>query len=164
MDRAIFGLIAFSFDLTPSMEGALRFEMILRRMESLLPVLQSGLPILVFYWFAVLLPMYIFPRMRHVIASSLKASSLLIGIVCWWQSFIVTYRLLGGVALIAGTLCMGVGVVPAALYATAARNDGGTFGEILLTLVLMIAGRFLAKAITGRASITKPVPVSDYDL
>jgi hypothetical protein len=111
-----------------------------------------------------LLPMYIFPRMRPLIASSLKASSLLIGIVCWWQAFIVTYRLLGGVALIAGTICMGIGVVPAALYATASRNDGGTFGEIMVTLVLTVAARFLVRAITGRATRMKPAPVSDYDL
>src|ERR1700733_4570745 len=119
MGRAILGLIAFSFDLTPSMESALQFELLMRRMESILPVLQKCLPILVSYWFTVLLPMYLFPRMRPLIASSLRASSLLIGIVCWWQSFIVTYRLLGGGALIAGTLCLGIGVVPGALYATA---------------------------------------------
>jgi hypothetical protein len=164
MGTAVPALIAFSFDLTPSMETSLRFEMIMRRMESLLPILQYCLPVLVFYWFTVLLPMYIFRRMRPLIVSSLKVSSLLIGIVCWWQSFIVTYRLLGGVALMIGTLCMGIGVVPAALYATASRNDAGTFGEILVPLVLTAAARFLARAITGRASGMKRAPVPDYDL
>jgi hypothetical protein len=163
MGSAIVGLIAFPFDLTPSMEGALRFELLVRRMESILPVLQNLLPILVFYWFTVLLPMYIFPRMRPLISSSLKASALLIGIVCWWQSFIVTYRLLGGAVLIAGTLFMGIGVVPAALFATASTNDGLTFGEIMVTLVLTVAARFLAKAITSRASRVKPVPMSNYE-
>jgi hypothetical protein len=112
------------------MESALRFELLIRPMESILPVLQNCLPILIFYWFTVLLPMCIFPRMRPVIASSLKASSLLIGIVCWWQSLIATYRLPGGTALIAGTVFMGIGVVPAALFAAANTNDGLTFGEI----------------------------------
>ena len=145
------------------MESALQFELLMRRMESILPVLQKCLPILVSYWFTVLLPMYLFPRMRPLIASSLRASSLLIGIVCWWQSFIVTYRLLGGGALIAGTLCLGIGVVPGALYATASTNDGLTFGEIMVTLVLTIAARFIAKAITSRASKMKPVPIRDYE-
>ena len=163
MGTVVPGLIAFSFDVTPSMETALRFEMIIRRMESILPLLQYCLPIVVFYWFTALLPMYIFPRMRPLVASSLRASSLLIGIVCWWQSFIVTYRLLGGVALIAGTLCMGIGVVPAALFATASRNDGSTFGEILVALVLTVAARFLARAITNRASRLKPVRVNEYE-
>lgn len=164
MGTAVLSLISFSLDLSPSMEGALQIEMLIRRMESLLPALQSCLPYLVSYWFTVLLPMYIFRRMRPLIASTLRASSLLIGIVCWWQSFIVTYRLLGGAALIAGTLCMGVGVVPAALFATASRNDGGTFGEIMLTLVLAIAARFLARAINGRASRMKRAPVIDYEV
>ncbi len=156
--------MAVPFDLTPSMESALRFEMILRRMESILPILQNCLPILVFYWFTVLLPMYIFPRMRPLIASSLKASSLLIGIVCWWQSFIVTYRLLGGgCSVIAGTVFMGIGVVPAALFATASTNDDLTFGEIMVTLVLTVAARVLAKAITSGASRVKPARMSDYE-
>jgi hypothetical protein len=154
----------FSFDLTPSMEGALRFELILRRMETILPILQNCLPILVSYWFTVLLPMYIFPRMRRVIASSLTVSALLIGIVCWWQSFIVTYRLLGGAALIVGTLCMGIGVVPAALFATASTNDDLTFAEIMVTLVLTLTAWFLAKAITSRASRMKPAPMSNYEV
>jgi hypothetical protein len=156
--------MAVSFDFTPSMETALRLEMVMRRMEAILPVLQNCVPILVSYWFTVLLPMYIFPRMRPLIASSLRVSALLIGIVCWWQSFIVTYRLLGGVALIAGTLCMGIGVVPAALFATATTNDGLTFGEIMVTLVLTVAARFLAKAITSRASRLKPARVPDYEV
>ena len=145
------------------MESALQFELLIRRMESILPVLQNCLPILIAYWFTVLLPMYIFPRMRPLTASSLRVSSLLIGIVCWWQSFVVTYRLLGGAALIAGTLCMGIGVVPAALFATASTNDGLTFGEIMVTLVLTVAARFLAKAITSRASRMKPAPIRDYE-
>jgi hypothetical protein len=156
-------LIALAFDLSPSMETSLRFELIVRRMESLLPIFQNSLPIVVFYWFVVLLPMFIFPKMRRVIASLLRLSSLLTGIVCWWQSFIVTYRLLGGTVLAIGTLCGIIGVVPPALYATAARNDGVTFGEIAVTLVLTVAGRFIAKAITNRALRMKPARVIDYD-
>ena len=153
----------FPFDFTPSMETALQLEMAMRRMESILPILQTCLPILVSYWFTVLLPMCIFPRMRPLIASSLRVSSLLIGIVCWWQSFVATYRLLGGVALIAGTVCMGIGVVPAALYATASANDGGTFGEIIVTLVLTVAARIMARAIASRVPRMKPDPLPDYD-
>jgi hypothetical protein len=76
MGSAILSLAAYPFDMTPSTENTLQFEMLMRRMESILPVL------------------------------SLRVSSLLIGIVCWWQSFIVTYRLLGGVAVMVGTLCV----------------------------------------------------------
>jgi hypothetical protein len=126
--------MAVPFDLTPSMESALRFEMLIRRMESILPSYRTAWP----FWF--------------------RTAS-----VCWWQSFIVTYRLLGGIALISGILCVGIGVVPAALFATASTSDRLAFGEIMATLVLTVAARFLAKAITSRAS-RKTARMSDYEV
>jgi hypothetical protein len=165
MHRAEFllALIPVSFDLRQSLEGVQGFEMVVSWMESALPVLQNWLPFIVYFWFTVLLPIYIFPRMRPLIVSSLRVSALLIGIVCWWQSFIVTYRMLGGLALIAGTLFAGVGVAPLALFATAKSDRGETFGEIMVTLVLMLAARFMARAIAGREARTKPVHVDDYE-
>jgi hypothetical protein len=160
----LFGLISVPFDLAPSMEGILGFEMAVRRMESVLPDLQNCLPFIVYYWLTVLLPMYIFPRMRHLIVSSLRGSAVLIGIVCWWQSFIVTYRLLGGLALIAGTLFAGVGVVPLALFATATRDDGGTFGEIIVTLALTLVARGTATMVVNRLSRMKRVSLRDYEV
>jgi hypothetical protein len=76
----------------------------------------------------------------------------------------VTYRLLGGAARIAATVFMGIGVVPAALFATANTNNGLTFGEIMVTLLLTVAARFLANAITSRASRVKPARISDYEV
>ena len=146
------------------MEGVLALEIVVRGMESALPALQNCVPLIVYYWLTVLLPMYVFPRMRHLIVSSLRASALLIGIVCWWESFIVTYRMLGVLAVIVGTLFAGVGVVPLAIFASASRDDGGTFGEIMLMLVLALVARSMAKRIVNRISGTRHVRVRDYEV
>jgi hypothetical protein len=157
-------MIAASFDFTMDAQGVAGSETLVRSMESALPLLQNCLPFIVYYWITVLLPMCIFPRMRRLIVSSLRVSAILFGIVCWWQSFIVTYRMLGGLALIAGTLFAGVGVVPLALFAAATGGQGGTLGEIVAVLVLMLIARLLAKAVEHRLSGAKPVRVRDYEV
>lgn len=148
----LLGLINFSFDPGSSMEGDLRWEATVRWMEGALPLLQHGVALLVCYWVAVLLPMSIFRRMHPLIASALRISSLLIGGVCWWQSCIVTFRLLGWLAVAIGLLLAGVGVVPMALFATAVKGDWIVFGEILAGVFLTVIPRLIAKFMTNRTA------------
>ena len=147
---ASFSVAGFSYDIGSSMEGVLRWESAVRRMESALPVLRHDAMLVVYYWLAVLAPMCIFRRMHPLIASTLRASSLFVGLVCWWQAFIVTYRLLGWLCVVTGLFFGGVGIVPLALFATAGRGDWDVFGNILATAALTLVARSVAKTITKR--------------
>jgi hypothetical protein len=121
-------------------------------MESVLPTLQHGVVLICYYWIAVLLPASLLRRMHPLIGSTLKLSSWLIGGVCWWQSFIVTYRLLGLISVATGLLFAGVGVVPMALVASAAKGEWNIFGNLMITLNLTLAARVLARIIAKRAA------------
>jgi hypothetical protein len=166
----LLALISFSFDPSLSMEGVLRWEGSVMWMESVLPTLQHGVVLLCFYWITVLLPASFFPKMHPLIGSALRFSSWLIGAVCWWQSFIVTYRLLGLFSVVTGLLFGGVGVVPFALFAVAAKGDWNIFGNLMITLNLTLAARVLARIIAKRAARMrlaireKDYSVDDYNL
>jgi hypothetical protein len=149
---SVFAMIGFSFDVSQSMEGILRWENTVRWMESALPILHQGVVLLVFYWITALLPLSVFRKMHPMIGSMLKASSLFIGGVCCWHSFIVTYRLMGSLAVIMGLMFAGVGVVPMALLASATRSDWSIFENLAVTLVLTILPRILAKIIAKRSA------------
>ncbi len=129
----------------PYMEGSLIWETAVRWMESALPPLRLAVMLVVYYWVAVLLPMSIFRRMHPLIASSLRLSTLFIGLVCWWQAFIVTYRMMGWLATSIGLLCVGVGVVPIGIFATATNGDRAAFANILTAAFLTVAGRVIAR-------------------
>jgi hypothetical protein len=108
--------------------------------------------------------------MHPLIGSALRLSSWFIGGVCWWQSFIVTYRLLGLLSVATGLLFAGVGVVPIALFASASRGQWNIFGNLMITLNLALAARVLARIIANRsarmrlANRTRDYSVDDYNL
>lgn len=145
----LFGFIGFSFH--PSLQGILRPERIVRWMERALPLLQTVIALIVYYWVAVLLPMYGFRGMHRLIAATLRTSSVFIGGVCWWQSFIVTYRLLGWLSVVAGLLLAGVGVVPMALFATVLKRQRDVLAYLLTEAALTVVPRLAARFITNRA-------------
>lgn len=146
----LFILIGFSFDPGSSIEAVQRWENAVRWMESALPVVRNCGAAIVFLWFTVLLPMSIFRSMHPLIAVALKISSFIIGGVCWWQSFIVTYRMLGWLSVVIGLLFAGLGVVPMALVATGMRGDRDVFGDLLLGAGLTLLPRYAAKFMTNR--------------
>src|SRR5258708_3575542 len=92
------------FDASSSMEGALKWETVVRGMESVYPLLQNAVAVLVCYWIAVLIPMSMFRRTHRLIAGTLRGSSIFIGVVCWLHCVAVTYRLLGWVVTAMGLL------------------------------------------------------------
>jgi len=134
------------------MESVLRWENAVRWMEALLPVLLDGVALVLYYWVAVLLPLSFFRRMHPLIATMLKTSSIVIGGVCWWQSVIVTYRMLGWLCVVVGLALVGLGVVPMALAITAARGEWSEFGSLLATAALTLIPRYIAKSMTRRAT------------
>jgi len=163
-------LISFSLDPGQSLEGVLRWEGSVTWMESVLPTLQHAVVVICYYWIAALLPASAFRRMHPLIGSALRLSSWFIGGVCWWQSFIVTYRLLGLLSVATGLLFAGVGVVPIALFASASRGQWNIFGNLMITLNLTLAARILARIIAKRAARmrlairARDYSVDDYDL
>ncbi len=148
----LFALALFdsSFDSGSSMERILQWENAIHGMESVFPVLRDAAMVIVFCWVAVLLPMSIFRMMHPLIARSLRLSSLLVGGVCWWQAVIVTYRLMGSLAVVTGMLFAGVGVIPLALLETAAKQDWFVFGDLLATAGLTVLARVIARGISHR--------------
>ena len=147
----------YLFDGSSSMEGALKWETLVRWMEAVYPLFQNAVGILVCYWIAVLIPMSIFRRLHGFIAGTLNASSILIGFVCWWHCVVVADRLLGSLVTAVGLLCGGIGVVPAALFASARERDWDFVSNILVLTLLMVIARTVAKLITARAPRTRLV-------
>lgn len=152
-----------SFDPGSSMEGILRWETAIRWMESVLPLLQDAATLIFCSWVAVLIPMSVFRRAHPTIAKILNVSSLFVGGVCWWHAFIVTYRLMGWLAVVIGVLLAGIGVVPMALFAAGVRNDWEIFRDLMAAAILTIVPRIIARFITKRQAQTQlPVAVTSY--
>ncbi|HVW10487.1 MAG TPA: hypothetical protein VHC90_17990 [Bryobacteraceae bacterium] len=146
-----------------SMESALRWESAVRWMESVLPTLQDAATLVFCSWIAVLIPMSVFRRAHPLIARILRGTSLFVGGVCWWQSLIATYRLLGWLAVSIGILCGGVGVVPMALFATGVRGNWDLFRDIAIGGILTVVPRIIAKFIEKRqAKMQVPAAITSY--
>jgi hypothetical protein len=162
--------IGFSLDLGQSMEGVLRWENTVRWMESALPTLHQGVILVVFCWVTALFPLSVFRKMHPLIGKALRTSSLYVAGVCWVHCFIVTYRMMGWLAVMTGLLFAGVGVVPMALLATATKGDWNTFGGLSATLALTLIPRILAKLIARRSARmqlsarARSYSVDDYNL
>jgi hypothetical protein len=148
----LFGQFGFSFDPGSSRESVLTWEACIRWMESALPTIQHGAALVVFFWIAALLPMSVFRRMHPVIAASLRMTSVFIGAVCWWQSVIVTYRMLGWLCVATGLLFVGVGVVPLAVIATASKGEWIVFVDLMGALALTLISRLIARVMSNRAA------------
>ncbi len=148
----LFALISLSFDPGQTMENVLKWEGSVRWMESVLPLLQHGVVMIVYYWIAALLPACFIRRLHPLVGQALRISSWLTGGVCWWQAFIVTYRMLGSLSVVTGLLFAGVGVVPLAVAASAARGQWNIFGNLMMTLSLTVAARILARILAKRTA------------
>jgi hypothetical protein len=158
--QAAIDLSAFDFG---SMEGALRWQTAIQWMENVLPRLQDMSTLLFCGWVAVLIPMSIFRRAHPLIARILRGSSLFMGGLCWWQSLIVTWHLLGSFAVSVGLLCAGVGVIPMALFATAVRGQWDPFRDLAISAILTLVPRIVAKFIAKRQQkLQLPATVGSY--
>jgi hypothetical protein len=161
------GYIPAAIDLSSfgleSMESALRWQTAIQWMEAVLPRLQDAGNLLFCTWVAVLIPMSVFRRAHPLIAQILRVSSVFMGGVCWWQSLIVTWHLLGSFAVSVGLLCAGVGVIPMALFATGVRGQWDPFRDLAVSAILALVPRIVAKFITRRqAKLHLPVTVGSY--
>lgn len=151
-----------SFGLS-SMEGVLRWETAVRSMESVLPALQDAVTLVCCSWIAVLIPLSVFRRAHPVIARILRVSSLFVGGVCWWQAVIVTYRLMGWLAVSIGLLCAGIGIIPMSLFAAGVRGDWDVFRSLAIGAILTVVPRIIAKFITIRRAKTQlPATIGSY--
>ena len=151
----LISLIDTSLMWGSSPDARLRWEALIRSMETVLILFQNGAVVIVLCWVTVLLPMYTVRRMRPLVASALIGSSVLMGVMCWWHSIIVTYRLLGWACVCVGVLCGGIGVVPMAIYAAVTRSDGVIFVNLTMALVLTLIPRFIARSIKIRLAMRR---------
>src|SRR5260370_38199541 len=119
-------------------------------MERVFFWLQYGVAIPVAVWILVVLPMLLFRKPRPWAAAFLMYSSIFTGFVCWWYSFIVSYRVLGGFWLGVGLLVGGIGIVPIAIIGTAIAGLWLLFWNVVLAIVLTFAPRVLASVIAYR--------------
>jgi hypothetical protein len=146
-----------------SMEGALRWQTTIQWMEAVLPTLQDMVTLLFCGWVAVLIPMSVFRRAHPLIARLLRISSLFMGSVCWWQALIVTWQLLGSFAVSVGLLCAGIGVIPMALFATGVRGQWDPFRDLIISAILTLVPRIVAKFITKRREkLHLPATIGSY--
>ena len=100
----------------------------------------------------VLLPMFLFKKLRKWVGVILFNMSYLTGFACWIFSFIVTYRTLGTLWLIVGLLFLGVGVFPLAIFGIIMRGLWSTLPDLLFAIALMLAPRFVGLWIVNRQS------------
>jgi hypothetical protein len=146
-----------------SMEGALRWQTTIQGMEAVLPRLEDAATLLFCSWVAVLIPMSVFRRAHPLIARILRVSSFYMGGVCWWQSLIVTWHLLGSFAVSVGLLCAGIGVIPMALFATGVNSQWDPFRDLIVSAILTLVPRIVAKFIAKRqAKMHIPATVGSY--
>ncbi|MGI8437322.1 MAG: hypothetical protein ACR2NX_10525 [Chthoniobacterales bacterium] len=88
-----------------------------------------------------LLPLAAFRETRGYSGVGFYIVSYVFGVTLWVWSFLTTYVLWGGIAVIIGLLMVGVGVLPIALLATAFKGMWSLFGELLFVTVATFATR-----------------------
>ncbi|MFC1771174.1 hypothetical protein ACFLZV_04730 [Candidatus Margulisiibacteriota bacterium] len=79
----------------------------------------------------IVLPLSIIKKTRGIAFICLICSSLIYGITIWLLSLYFSYIYLGLIAVIAGSIFLGIGVIPIAIFAA------GTRGEIFLIIFLV---------------------------
>src|SRR5437867_8047944 len=84
----------------------------------------------------VLLPNAVFSATPRFAGSGMIIASYIFGASLWVYSFLMTYALWGGFALIVGLFFFGVGVVPIAILATLFNGMWSAVGELMLLTAL----------------------------
>jgi hypothetical protein len=117
--------------------------------SSVWPWLQAGGELVMAVWICVVLPLLLFRKSRRLAATILVYTSYYMGFSCWWFSFIVTYRVLGLLWLVAGFLFMGVGVVPLAVAGVFLKSLGGAgLWPTFWNLILALASAFIPRVVS----------------
>lgn len=104
-------------------------------------------PLIVVGWVAVaidlviFLPLSIFKRLRGFTGTAIFISSFIFGLITWLLSFVLTWLLWGGWAVVMGVLFLGGTVVPFALLATLFKGMWEPFFTVLVLLVLTFGSR-----------------------
>jgi len=112
-------------------------------------------PLVVAGWIAlaldvlVLLPLSIFKGLRGFAGGAIFISSYIFGAITWLLSFVLTWALWGGWAVVIGILLFGGAVVPFALLATLFKGMWEPFFSVLILFVLTFGSRIAGIAIVG---------------
>jgi hypothetical protein len=96
----------------------------------------------------LILPLGLFQRLRLPVGFIIRASSMVFGIVLWMFSAIVCFVFWKYAGLVAGLLCLGVGVFPFALLAAALHSQW-----VLVAALAVEAGLTLSAWAIGKAMI-----------
>jgi hypothetical protein len=92
----------------------------------------------------VLLPLALFRRTRAFAASGLLASSFVFGLFLWMFGLIVTMSLWGILAVVAGLMLFGVGVVPIGMVASLFKGEWMMLVTLVVGLAVTLGTRFFA--------------------
>lgn len=144
------------------MENILPWETTVRWMESQLPLLQHIAIVLVYFWVAVLLPMSVFRKLRHLAARCMQASSWYVIALCCWFSVIVVNQFAGWMATTIGLFAGVVGIIPMAIAGSVVEKDWDSLTLLLVGLALILIPRIVAKMILSRGERTRLARVRDY--
>lgn len=97
-----------------------------------------------------LLPLAAFRETRGYSGVGFFVVSYILGVTLWVWSFLTTYVLWGGFALLVGLFMGGVGVLPIALLASAFKGMWSHFGQLILVTVATFATRGFGLYLAGR--------------
>jgi hypothetical protein len=98
-----------------------------------------------------LLPLAAFKETRGYSGTGFFIVSYVFGATLWVWSFLVTYALWGGFALIIGLFMAGIGVLPIALLASGVKGMWPLFGQLILVTVATFATRGFGIYLVNRA-------------
>lgn len=109
----------------------------------ILPYVITAGRILLTFNIVVSLPLLLFKKTRGAGGLILYISSYLFGLEVWLYSFLVTYAIWGGGAVLIGLLLGGVGVYPIALLASLFHGEWSLISNLIFGFVLAIGSRWV---------------------
>ena len=95
---------------------------------------------------AVVIPLALIKRTRHIGGGFLLFGSYVLGAFLWFYSAGVTFTLWGWTGLIIGVFLMGIGVVPMAILAGFLKGFSSLAITTIVLIVLTFAARFTGAA------------------
>lgn len=114
----------------------------------LMPLIAVGWVIFAFD-LLILLPLSLFRGLRGFTGGAIFISSYIFGLITWLLSFVLTWALWGGWAVVIGILLFGGAVVPFALLATLFKGMWEPFFSVLGLFVLTFGARIGGIVIAG---------------
>lgn len=99
----------------------------------------------------VLGPTALFRGTRGFAATGLLIASYVFGFILWVWSFLLTLKLWGMFAVLAGLILVGIGIVPVALLAVLFHADWLSLGDMAILIVATFGSRMLALWLAAKA-------------